>query len=158
MNCNLSGSLFAKRGSLMMLWQEQAEQFYPERADFTINRILGEDFAAHLTSSFPLLCRRDLGDQIGVMLRPTAKPWFHMVPTDVRIEDSSIIDGAVLMPGVTIGRRCQLKRCIIDEGCIIPDGMQIGVDPNVDAKRFFITKRGVVLVSQDMLRKLLIPG
>lgn len=81
-------NLFAKRGSLMMLWQEQAEQFYCERADFTITRTLGEDFAAHLTTSYPVLCRRDLGEQIGVMLRPNEKPWFHMMPTDTRIEDN----------------------------------------------------------------------
>jgi glucose-1-phosphate adenylyltransferase len=35
---------------------------------------------------------------------------------------------------------------------MIPDGLHIGQDPAVDAKRFFITKRGVVLVTQDMLR------
>jgi glucose-1-phosphate adenylyltransferase len=35
---------------------------------------------------------------------------------------------------------------------VIPDGLQIGQDPAVDAHRFFITKRGVVLVTQDMLR------
>jgi hypothetical protein len=85
----LADNLFAKRGSLMQLWQEIGEQFYCERADFTATRTIGEDYAAHLTSSYPLLCRRDLGDQIGVMLRPTQKPWFHMVPTDTRIEDNA---------------------------------------------------------------------
>lgn len=81
--------LFAKRGSLMMLWQEQAEQFYPERADFTITRTIGEDFAAHLTTSFPLICRRDLGDQIGQMLRPTQKPWFHIITADPRLKNNA---------------------------------------------------------------------
>lgn len=85
----LAEKLFAGRGQLMSLWQEIAEQFYVERAEFTLARALGTDFAAHLSSSFPLLCRRDLGDQLGVMLRPTQKPWFHMVPTDVRIEDNA---------------------------------------------------------------------
>lgn len=74
--------LFAKRSSLMLLWQEIAEQFYPERADFTYRRTLGTDFAAHLSTSYPLMCRRELGDQIGVMLRPTAKEWFKIAPTD----------------------------------------------------------------------------
>ena len=84
----LAENLFSKRGSLMMLWQEIAEQFYVERADFTVRRTIGNDFAAHLSSSFPLLVRRDLGDQLGTMLRPTQKEWFHMVPSDVSIEDN----------------------------------------------------------------------
>jgi glucose-1-phosphate adenylyltransferase len=74
--------------------------------------------------------------------------------SDVRIEENSHIDSAVIMPGATIGRRCVLKRCIIDEGCVIPDTMQIGVDAAVDQKRFYITKRGVVLVTQSMLSAL----
>ena len=86
---DLADSLFSKRSSLMSLWQEIADQFYVERADFTVSRWLGTDFAAHLSSSYPLLCRRDLGDQIGVMLRPTQKPWFHMVPTNVQVEDNA---------------------------------------------------------------------
>ncbi len=31
-----------------------------------------------LMSSYPLLCQRDLQDQLGVMLRPTSKEWFEM--------------------------------------------------------------------------------
>ena len=84
----LAENLFSKRGSLMSLWQEIAEQFYPERADFTVTRNQGDDMASHLTSSFPLLCRRDLGDQIGTMLRPTNKAWFHMVPRDSGVKDN----------------------------------------------------------------------
>src|SRR3972149_1694667 len=85
----LADNLFTQRGTLMSLWQEIAENFYAERADFTIVRSIGDDYAAHLSSSYPLLCRRDLGDQLGVMLRPTQKSWFHMVPRDTAIEDNS---------------------------------------------------------------------
>jgi hypothetical protein len=82
----LADNLFSKALTLRSLQQEIAEQFYPERADFTVHRWLGYDFATNLTTSYPILCRRDLGDQIGVMLRPTNKPWFHMVPRDVRLQ------------------------------------------------------------------------
>lgn len=78
----LGDEQFTKRTSLLLLWQEIAENFYPERADFTYRRSLGTDFAAHLMSSYPLICRRELGDQIGQMLRPTEKPWFHMKTKD----------------------------------------------------------------------------
>jgi hypothetical protein len=85
----LADNLFSSRGTLMSLWQSIADHFYVERADFTAVRTTGEDYAAHLSSSFPILCRRELGDQVGVMLRPTQKPWFHMNPRDVQIEDNT---------------------------------------------------------------------
>jgi glucose-1-phosphate adenylyltransferase len=77
-----------------------------------------------------------------------------LLSNDVRIEDSSIIDSAVLLPSVTIGRRAKIKRCIVDENCVIPDDMEIGHDLDADKKRFFVTRRGVVLVTQDMLSAL----
>jgi glucose-1-phosphate adenylyltransferase len=75
-----------------------------------------------------------------------------LLSNDVRIEDGTRIESSVLLPGVTIGRRCTIRRCILDENCIIPDGMSIGLNPVLDQQRFFVTKRGVVLVTQDMLR------
>lgn len=78
----LGDEQFTKRTSLLLMWQEISENFYPERADFTYRRTLGTDFAAHLMNSYPLICRRELGDQIGQMLRPTEKPWFHMKTKD----------------------------------------------------------------------------
>lgn len=72
--------LFQDRMSYMILQQEISEHFYPQRADFTVTRTLGTEFANDLMTSYPVLTRRDLGDQIGQMLRPTATPWFKMVP------------------------------------------------------------------------------
>lgn len=68
--------LFAARGSLLSLWQEIGENFYVERADFTRDRDWGEDFAAHLSSSYPLMVRRELGNQLGGILRPAGQDWF----------------------------------------------------------------------------------
>lgn len=70
--------LFTKRGSLLSLWQEIADQCYVERADFTVNRSLGDDFAGHLTTSYPMMLRRDLGNSFSAMLRSTAVDWFAM--------------------------------------------------------------------------------
>jgi hypothetical protein len=73
----LAQELFTKKSSLNSLHQEVAEHFYPERADYTITRSWGTDFAANLMSSYPVQCRRELGNQFATMLRPTARPWFH---------------------------------------------------------------------------------
>lgn len=83
MNCDVKAlieqgdNLFGKRGQLLSLWQEVAENFYPERADFTTTRNVGQDFADNLVTSVPLLIRRDLGNSLGTMMRPTSIQWFH---------------------------------------------------------------------------------
>lgn len=71
--------LFSKRSSFMSLMQELAENFYPERADFTAGScLIGSDFAGNLMNSYPVLARRDLGNSLSSMLRPTSKDWFGM--------------------------------------------------------------------------------
>lgn len=75
---DVAEDLLKKKGPLNSLHQEISDQFYPERAEFTIKRSLGTDFAANLMTSYPVRCRRDLGNQFGTMLRPTARPWFHV--------------------------------------------------------------------------------
>ena len=88
----LGERLFSKRSSLISLWQEVAENFYPERADFTFQRTLGTDFAENLTTSYPILVRRDLGNFFSFMLRPSDKQWFHLMVKDEEKDDEEIDD------------------------------------------------------------------
>jgi len=100
--------LFANRSNLLLLWQEMAENFYPERADFTLRRTIGDTFAENLMTSYPLICRRNLGDSISTMLRPTAKQWFHMtVQDDTRIDNEA---RAWLEWATTLQRRAMYDR------------------------------------------------
>ena len=70
--------LFGKRGGLLSLWQDIAENFYPERADFTTCRNIGDEMARNLMTSYPVIARRDLGNAFSAMLRPSAKEWFRI--------------------------------------------------------------------------------
>jgi len=74
--------------------------------------------------------------------------------TNVRVDEGSSIQRSVILPHVEIGRGCVICGAILDEGCEIPDGMSIGVDRAADESRFFVTEKGVVLVTADMLRRL----
>lgn len=74
-----SDNTFAKRSSLLSLWQELAWNFYPERADFTINRHVGSEFAENLSTSYPILVRRELAGAFPTMLRPKQMEWFETV-------------------------------------------------------------------------------
>jgi len=72
--------------------------------------------------------------------------------SNVRIDERSRIDHAVILPHVDIGAGCTVRRAIIDEGCELPPGTQVGVDAQADQQRFFVSEKGVVLVTPDMLR------
>ncbi len=71
--------------------------------------------------------------------------------SDVRVHSYCDIVGSVILPKVTINRHAVLKNVVIDRGCEIPEGMQIGVDLTLDAKRFHVSEKGIVLVTPDML-------
>jgi glucose-1-phosphate adenylyltransferase len=61
------------------------------------------------------------------------------------------IEDSVIFPEVNIGRRCMIKKAVIDRGCIIPPDTCIGIDPGEDAARFHVSAGGVVLVTPEML-------
>lgn len=69
----------------------------------------------------------------------------------VRIESWSYVQDAVVLPNVEIGRHCRIRRAVIDKGCKIPDGTVIGYNLEEDAKRFYVTESGIVLVVPEML-------
>lgn len=71
--------------------------------------------------------------------------------SDVHVGDYCTIEGSVVLPKVTVNPNVILKNVVIDRGCEIPEGMQIGVNKAEDAKRFYISENGIVLVTPDML-------
>lgn len=71
--------------------------------------------------------------------------------SDVRIHSYCDISGSVILPKVTVNRNVVLKNVVIDRGCNIPEGMQIGVNLAEDKKRFYVSEKGITLVTPDML-------
>jgi len=68
-----------------------------------------------------------------------------------RVGEGSKIEDSVVLPNVSIGRGVTLRRTIIDKGCVLPDGLQAGLDPHHDRLHFNVTERGVVLITPQML-------
>ena len=71
--------------------------------------------------------------------------------SNVYIHSYSNIEDSVILPDVEVGRNVVLKRVVIDKGARIPEGTQIGVDPEEDRKRFYVSENGITLVTPDML-------
>ena len=74
--------------------------------------------------------------------------------SSVRIHSYSTIEESVLLPQVDVGRGCHLKRVVVDNGCQLPAGMRIGFDAAEDARRFYRSEKGIVLVTLAMLEAL----
>ena len=74
--------------------------------------------------------------------------------TGVHTSSYSHIDDAVVLPYVRVGRHVRLKRVVIDRGVVIPDGLVVGEDAELDASRFRRTEMGVCLISQPMIDRL----
>ncbi len=71
--------------------------------------------------------------------------------SNVRVHSFSEIRDSVILPDVEIRRGCHIQRCVIDKGTILPEGTVIGEDADEDARRFYVSEGGIVLVTPEML-------
>jgi glucose-1-phosphate adenylyltransferase len=70
---------------------------------------------------------------------------------NVRINSFSEVHDSVLMEGVDIGRYAHVRHAIIDKDVKIPPHTRIGFDHEEDKKRFFVSKKGVVIIPKGMV-------
>ncbi|HTV89529.1 MAG TPA: sugar phosphate nucleotidyltransferase, partial [Stellaceae bacterium] len=74
--------------------------------------------------------------------------------SSVRVNSYARLREAVVLPEVEIGRHARLSKVVVDRGCRIPEGLVVGEDTADDARRFYRSEGGVVLISADMLAAL----
>ena len=74
--------------------------------------------------------------------------------TGVRVNSFTHLEATVALPYAEIGRSARLSDVVIDRGVHIPDGLVVGEDPVLDARRFRRTARGVCLITQQMIDRL----
>ncbi len=64
------------------------------------------------------------------------------------------VEDSVVLPNVDIGRNVVLRRAVVEKNCRLPAGLQVGVDPEADRRRFEVSPKGITLVVPEMLRAL----
>lgn len=75
-----------------------------------------------------------------------------LIFTKVRVHSYCVVEQSVILPGVVIGARCKIKKAIIDRSCVLPEGLEVGIDHDKDRENGFrVTDKGVVLVTRDMI-------
>ena len=68
---------------------------------------------------------------------------------NVRINSFASVEDSVLFDGVQVGRRCRLRRVIIDKDVSIPAETEIGYDSATDrARGFTVTESGLVVIAR----------
>jgi glucose-1-phosphate adenylyltransferase len=71
--------------------------------------------------------------------------------TNSQVGEGSRIEDSLILPGARIGRRCRVKRAIVESGCTVPDNTVIGDNLLDDTQRCYVSPKGVVLVTSDSL-------
>jgi glucose-1-phosphate adenylyltransferase len=71
-----------------------------------------------------------------------------VLSSDVVVEAGAHVEGSVLMPGVRVGKGAVVRRAILDKNVVIPDGAQVGVDPDLDRERYTVSGGDVVVLGK----------
>lgn len=80
-----------------------------------------------------------------------AKVRHSLLFSNVTVQSYSEIEDTVILPKSVIGEGCRIRRAVVDKGCQIPAHTVIGYDNEEDAKKFYVSPGGVVLVTPEML-------
>ncbi len=67
---------------------------------------------------------------------------------NIFIDDKATICKSILFDGVHVGQGAVLRNCIIDKNVTIPALSKIGVDLEIDSKRFTVSDKGIVVVPE----------
>ncbi|MCW5626052.1 MAG: glucose-1-phosphate adenylyltransferase, partial [Burkholderiales bacterium] len=71
--------------------------------------------------------------------------------SEVRVHSFGTIEESVVLPEVVVNRNVHLRRCVVDKGCVLPEGLRAGFDPEQDRRRFHVTDSGITLITPEML-------
>ena len=103
--------------------------------------------AAIVTREYPPEVYGGAGVHVEYLVRALAR---HV---DVRVHSWARVENSVLFEGVSVGQHAVVRNAIVDKGVVIPDGVEIGVDPIADRKRFTISDGGIVVIGKGEVIK-----
>lgn len=71
-----------------------------------------------------------------------------VIRRDAVIESGAMIEESIIMDHTVVGKGCRLRRVIIDKFNVLPEGTQIGIDPERDRRtgNYHHAAGGIVVV------------
>jgi glucose-1-phosphate adenylyltransferase len=64
----------------------------------------------------------------------------------VHLHSFSLVEDSILLHGAEVARSAVVRRAILDKNVYIGEGVEIGVDPEADKRRFHVSDGGVVVI------------
>jgi glucose-1-phosphate adenylyltransferase len=68
----------------------------------------------------------------------------------VHIHSYALVEDSILMHGVEVARNAVVHKAIVDKNVYIGEGVEIGVDPEADRRRFDVSAGGIVVIPKGM--------
>ena len=67
----------------------------------------------------------------------------------VKVQKWAKVEESIIFAGCEIGRNAVVRRAILDKNVVVPDGVEIGVDPEHDRARGFFHEDGITVVPKS---------
>jgi glucose-1-phosphate adenylyltransferase len=64
----------------------------------------------------------------------------------VHLHSYSLVEDSIVMHGAEVARNAVVRRAILDKNVYVGEGVEIGVDPEADKRRFHVSDGGVVVI------------
>lgn len=74
-----------------------------------------------------------------------------IISSNVKINSYTYITDSIIFNNCNIGRHAKIRRAIIDKDVVIPEGVEIGFDPENDKKRFTVTESGITVIPKGYI-------
>lgn len=64
----------------------------------------------------------------------------------VEVGAGAVLERCIVAEDARVGARCRLRNVIVDAGNCLPDGLEVGFRPELDARRFQVSPGGIVVI------------
>lgn len=71
-----------------------------------------------------------------------------VIGRNVKIHSYAEVTDSIIFDNVEIGRGCRIHKAIVDKNNTLEEGLRLGFDPIVDARDFYVSPTGIVVVQK----------
>ena len=83
----------------------------------------------------------------GSVIRASVKN--SVLSPGVIVEEDAMIENSILFNSCHIMKGAKIRNAIIEKNVLIPEGYQIGFDPEQDKKKYTVTNEGITVISKN---------